>query len=418
MSDPQVSIIFPTLNEAENLPLLIPRIAAAMAAGTYEILIVDDSSPDRTPDVCAALARRYPLRLIVREPKDGLAGAVLHGLREAAGGFLVVMDADLQHPPESIPELLRPLQEDRADFTLGSRYTAGGSTKSEWSLLRRVNSKAATFLARPFAGDAHDPMSGFFALHRETFARARHLTPIGYKVGLELMCKCGARRVVEVPIHFATRHAGQSKLTVRQQFKYLEHLSRLYDFFFPRISPVIKFLIATASAWLVGFAVYLLALAKSRADGLVAPPPAIAIAYAAAIIATAVFHVRYTRTQREFLIRPRPWRDFAMISLCEWAAAAGMAVFCSRRIAHITPLELFLYCFAAATTTRYVLRKEFLQDVRGLRTELRPEKPAPVGQTFLSALEESPTNHSSPSEPPHRTGSPRRTDLRHRQDAA
>jgi dolichol-phosphate mannosyltransferase len=228
-------------------------------------------------------------------------------------------------------------------------------------------------------------MSGFFALRRETFERARHLTPLGYKIGLELMCKCGVHQPVEVPIHFGARTAGRSKLNVKQQFKYLEHLSRLYDFCFPRLSPVFKFLIATASAWLVGFAVYLLALRKTRAEGLIAPPPAIAIAYAAAIITTAAFHLRYTRTQREFLIRPRPWRDFAVISLCEWATAATAAVFCSRRVFQITAAELFAYSFFAATVTRYVLRKEFLQDLRGLRKEIRQDELAPRPSTPTKA---------------------------------
>jgi dolichol-phosphate mannosyltransferase len=288
------------------------------------------------------------------------------------------MDADLQHPPERISDLLAPLETGESDFTLGSRYAAGGSTQSTWSIFRRLNSKAATLLARPFAGDTRDPMSGFFALRRETFQRARHLTPLGYKIGLELICKCSVQRPLEIPIHFATRHAGRSKLNVRQQFKYLEHLSRLYDFFFPRSAPVIKFLIATACAWIVGFAVYLVALAKSRADGFVAPPPAIAVAYAAAIITTAVFHLRYTRTQREFLIRPHSWRDFAMISLCEWASAAATAIFCSHRIRQISPLELFIFSFLAATLTRYVLRTGFLHDLRGLRKQVHRDNVQPA----------------------------------------
>ncbi len=374
---PQVSIIIPTLNEAENLPVLIPRIAAALSGRGYEILILDDSSRDNTPEVCQQLAQSYNIQLITRRPENGLSGAVLHGLREAAGEYLVVMDADLQHPPENIPDLLRPLEQNQADFAIGSRYTQGGTTHTTWSLFRKLNSRTATLLARPVAGPMHDPMSGFFALRRRTFQQARELTPLGYKIGLELICKCNIQKPLEIPIHFATRHSGQSKLSVKQQFKYLEHLSRLYDFFFPRLSPIIKFVIATASAWLVGFSVYLLALAKTHADGQIAPPPAVAIAYAAAIIATAAFHLRYTRTQRQFLIRPHPWRDFAVISLCEWATASAAAIFCSRRIFHITPVELFVYSFLAATFTRYVLRKEFLQDIRGLRKERRTDAFAP-----------------------------------------
>src|SRR4051794_19804050 len=96
---PLVSIIIPTLNEAENLPLLVPRIFVAMKGRTCEILIVDDSSPDNPSEVCAGLAKTFPLRLIPRKPENVLSGAVLHGLCEAPGQYLVVMDADLQLPP-------------------------------------------------------------------------------------------------------------------------------------------------------------------------------------------------------------------------------------------------------------------------------------------------------------------------------
>jgi len=366
---PQVSIIIPTLNESANLTPLVSRISAALAGISHEILIVDDSSPDSTVQVCCDLARTFPLKLITRLPKDGLSGAVLDGLRESTGEYLVVMDADLQHPPEKIVELLAPLKNKQADFVIGSRYVPGASTRESWSILRRLNSRAATALARPFAGDTHDPMSGFFALKRTTYERATHLTPLGYKIALELMCKCRVERsrITEIPIDFGERAAGESKLSIKQQFKYLEHLSRLYDFFFPRLAPIAKFLIATAVAWGMGLAVYALALSKSAVEGLVAPPPAIAIAYAAAIITTAVFHLRYTRTQREFLLCDRPWRDFTLIALAEWSTACAVSVFCSHRVMHITAAELFIYSFTAATIMRYIVRKELSQDLRGLR---------------------------------------------------
>jgi dolichol-phosphate mannosyltransferase len=220
----EVSVVVPALNEAGNLPALIERIAVALAGRAYEVIIVDDGSEDGTPQVCAALANRFPVALLVRpHAADGLSGAVLHGLRLAQGQFLAVMDADLQHPPERLPDLLAPLERDHADFTVGSRYVSGGSTAGEWNWLRRINSHGATLLARPFAGRTRDPMSGFFALRRETFLRARDLEPMGYKIALELMCKCGVSRVIEVPIHFDARREGTSKLTVAQQVKYLEH---------------------------------------------------------------------------------------------------------------------------------------------------------------------------------------------------
>ena len=371
MDQAPVSIIVPALNEAESLPLLVPRIAAAMNGRAYEVIVVDDNSRDRTPEVCAELARHYPLTLLTRtEPKDGLSGAVLHGMARANGRLLVVMDADLQHPPEKIPELLRVIESGEADFALGSRYTAGGSTAGKWGLFRRINSSVATVLARPFAGKVRDPMSGFFALSRDTYRRARALTPLGYKIALELICKCRVRRVQEVPIHFALRERGHSKLTLKQQFRYLEHLSRLYDFTFPRLSPMVKFLIALACGWGAAAVVY----ACLAHVGGVTPFPAVVISYGVAILVTAVFHARYVNTQREFLPRNHPWRDFLLIAAAEWAGCATVAFWIAKRAPGIHPLEAFVIPFACATTVRYVLRKELLQDLRGLRRRTRRER--------------------------------------------
>ena len=140
-----VSIIIPTLNEAENLPLLVPRIAAAMAGRPYEIVVVDDDSRDDTRAVCARLSEQYPLTLHVRQhAKDGLSGAVLAGFGLAEGDVLAVMDADLQHPPETLPALLAPLDNNEADFVLGSRHAPGGTVEEQWGVFRRLNSRVAT----------------------------------------------------------------------------------------------------------------------------------------------------------------------------------------------------------------------------------------------------------------------------------
>ena len=360
---PDVSIIVPTINEAENLPPLLERISAAMTGVDYEVLIVDDNSWDATPKVCAELAAKYPLKLLVRtRPANGLSGAVLHGMAAARGKYLCVMDADLQHPPEKLPELLKPLRAAEADFVLGSRYMPGGSTEAEWGLFRKFNSQLATLLARPFAGKTTDPMAGFFSMRRESYAAATNLTPLGYKIALELMCKCRVKRVQEIPIHFGMREKGESKLSLKQQFRYLEHLSRLYDFTFPRASPIVKFFIATAASWLVGLGVYLPLIRNG--DGQV---HAIAIAYLPAIAVTAIFHIRYVRTQREFLSRQTPWLDFVVISVAEWIVAMLAAWWIGRRVIEPGMWVIFAACFGAATLTRYVLRKEFLLDIRGLR---------------------------------------------------
>jgi dolichol-phosphate mannosyltransferase len=370
LAPPEVSIVVPTLNEATNLPELLRRIDAAMRPWSYEVLIVDDGSTDGTEAVCAKLAERYPVELHVRErPIGGLSGAVVEGFRAGRGAILVVLDADLQHPPERLPDLIRPLVSGEAEFVVGSRHVAGGSTAERWGVLRRINSTVATVLARPFAGPTRDPMSGFFALHKTTFERAKRLTPLGYKVGLELMCKCRVTRVAEVPIHFDARGAGASKLTVAQQFKYLEHLSRLYDFCYPRVSPVAKFCVVMLIGGFVSLGLFGLLLTAG-----LKPFPAASLAYPANLLVTAVFHARYVRAQRAFMPTRHPYRDFLIVALAEWVACAGVVTWLADRLREASALEVFIIPFGAAMMARYVFRKEFLLDVRGLRREFRAEE--------------------------------------------
>lgn len=226
---PDISIIVPTYREEPNLRPLVSRIAATMdpLGRPYEILIVDDDSRDGTEATAVELAKQHPLKLIVRTGMRDLSLAVLDGLRQAQGQYLVVMDADLSHPPERIPDLLGALDRQPADFVIGSRYVPGGRTE-DFGGRRRLNSYVATLLARPLTGDINDAMAGFFALKRETFERAQNLNPIGYKIGLELICRCDCRHVVEVPINFHNRIHGHSKLNFEQQARYLVHLDRLY----------------------------------------------------------------------------------------------------------------------------------------------------------------------------------------------
>ncbi|MGQ0614771.1 MAG: glycosyltransferase [Planctomycetaceae bacterium] len=227
----RVSVIVPTYKEAENLPLLVRRLAGCLeeAAIPAEILVVDDDSPDDTAKVCAALAREFPLRLEVRRHERGLSSAVLHGMRLATGDRFVVMDADLSHPPEVLPALVKALDDPAIDFVIGSRYVEGGTTGEGWGLFRRLNSRVATLLARPLTA-AKDPLSGFFALRRETFLRCAELDPVGYKIGLELLVKGRCRGLREIPIRFERRLHGKSKLGLREQVDYLRHLRRLFEF--------------------------------------------------------------------------------------------------------------------------------------------------------------------------------------------
>lgn len=224
-----VSIVVPTYKEAPNLRPLVKRITDAMSAFCceYEIIVVDDDSKDDADKIIAELAAEGgPVRLITRMGERSLSSAVIRGFKEASGEILVCMDADLSHPPEAIPQLIEQLHQPEVDFVIGSRYVAGGTTAENWGPLRWLNSKIATLMAHPFTR-VKDPMSGFFATRRSVFERGRSFNPIGYKIGLELIVKCRCERIREVPIHFACRKFGRSKLNFKEQLKYLRHINRL-----------------------------------------------------------------------------------------------------------------------------------------------------------------------------------------------
>ena len=207
-----VSIIVPTLNEEENIIPLVSQIAEC-AVPFREILFVDDHSTDGTCDKIRALARNQSIRLIEQdEAAVGLAGAIMSGARAAQGEILLVMDADLSHPPERIGDLLAPLFAGKADLVVGSRYVKGGSTPG-WPIWRRMVSRAGAALAYPLTG-LHDSMCGFFAISR---SRLLELAPetSGFKIVFETMVRAGgALRVREIPITFRERIRGRSKMSL------------------------------------------------------------------------------------------------------------------------------------------------------------------------------------------------------------
>ncbi|MGQ4809042.1 Bifunctional apolipoprotein N-acyltransferase/polyprenol monophosphomannose synthase [Candidatus Entotheonellaceae bacterium PAL068K] len=232
---PQLSIIVPTFQESLNLPPLAIAISAALAQviPAWELIVVDDDSRDATVEVCETLyAKGVPITLVIRTGERGLATAVLQGFVYARAPVLVVMDADLSHPAAAIPKLYRAIT-DGAEFAIGSRYTSGGSTDDRWTLYRWFNSKVASLLARPLAS-LSDPMSGFFALPRSLLQQCASLTPVGYKIALEILVKSRAKNIQEIPIHFRSRQYGKSKLTLGQKLLYLRHLSSLYKYLLTR----------------------------------------------------------------------------------------------------------------------------------------------------------------------------------------
>jgi dolichol-phosphate mannosyltransferase len=204
-----ISLVIPTLNEVDNVAPLLARLAPSHPP-LNEIIFVDDGSADGTRERILSLAGSAPVRLLERDaPSFGLAGAVIEGARSAAGDWLVVMDADLSHPPEKIGELLRPLLEGKADMVIGSRYIKGGSTPG-WPVWRKILSRLAAAFAYPITG-VHDSMSGFFAMSRHLLLE---LAPsaTGFKIAFEALARGKDLRVVEIPIVFYDRAHGISKM--------------------------------------------------------------------------------------------------------------------------------------------------------------------------------------------------------------
>ncbi|MEM9419223.1 MAG: glycosyltransferase family 2 protein [Planctomycetota bacterium] len=262
-----VSIVVPTFREVENIPRLIERIAALAEAydAEFELIFADDNSQDGSVEAVESCG--YPwVRILVRTEDPGLSQSVIDGMKAASHPAIVCMDCDLSHPPERVPHLILALQSGQ-QFVIGSRYVPGGSTDDDWGLFRWLNSRIATVLARPLT-DSKDPMAGFFAMRKVDFDNAKDLNPVGYKIALELIVKCRLENVGEVPIHFRDRDLGESKLTLRQQLLYIQHLRRLYIYKFSTAMELLQFLAVGSSGMIVNLVTLTLLSLMGAPDGL------------------------------------------------------------------------------------------------------------------------------------------------------
>ena len=244
----ELSLIAPTYNEKENITPLVERVHKALSKYSYELIVVDDNSPDGTSELAKSLSSKYPLKVIVRMSERGLASAVVAGFDQATGQVLGVIDADLQHPPEAIPALLEAIREG-ADVAIASRYVEGGSIEG-WSTKREVISKGAKLLATillPSTREINDPLAGFFLFKRKVIDGVV-LTPTGYKILLEVLVRGNASHIAEVPYTFKERERGKSNLTFREQLNFLKHLSRL-SWFDGDIKRFLKFCVVGASGF-------------------------------------------------------------------------------------------------------------------------------------------------------------------------
>jgi|SRR5580658_105449 dolichol-phosphate mannosyltransferase len=229
-SENSLALVVPTLNEAGNVNQLLRELTDALS-GThfeYEIVVVDDGSADGTVEQVRDWTKRDSrVRLLSRAGERGLAGAVLYGWSHSRANLLGVIDADLQHPPELLPKLLKAAEQ--ADIAIASRYARNNGTKG-WNVLRAAVSRLSTLAASPLISKKKlgvtDPMSGFFVIRRRCIEGLTFQTT-GFKLLLEILVRGRIRTAKEVAYNFGLRHAGRSKASATVAWHYLHLLGRL-----------------------------------------------------------------------------------------------------------------------------------------------------------------------------------------------
>jgi dolichol-phosphate mannosyltransferase len=226
------SLVIPTFNEGQNIAEIVGILSELLdrtIPEDYELIVVDDDSPDRTWELALALMPKYPqLRVMRRETERGLSTAVIRGWQAASGEVLGVIDADLQHPPQILLQLWGEMNKG-AELAVASRNVEGGGV-SEWSVVRRFLSRGAQVLGLVILpeviGRLSDPMSGYFMVRRSAIFN-KPLSPVGYKILIEVAARGQIRWIAETGYVFRERVAGASKVTWKQYIEYLQHLVKL-----------------------------------------------------------------------------------------------------------------------------------------------------------------------------------------------
>ena len=356
--DPAVvlSLVVPTYDEAANIEPLLRSLYGVLTERKvrFEILVVDDDSPDRTWEVAGRLVSELPgLRVIRRTGASGLATAVTCGWAHARGAILGVIDGDGQHPPAVVADLLDAMA-DRTDVAVASRHVPGGGV-SNWSALRRLLSRGAQALGLLLlpgtVGRVTDPMSGYFLVRRDVIA-GTDLDPVGYKILLEVLARGDIRRVAERPYVFLERERGESKVSAGHYVGYLRHLMRL------RLHPLrsralVRYLVVTALA-LLADALAFLWIFDVQGWNLTRSA---AIAGEVGILLTVALHDLWTfagRAARSSLDR---FRRLAGVQL-----ALGVLLFLRLLVINalvnwfgLGPMAAFLVALAAVTRTSHLL---------------------------------------------------------------
>ncbi|MEA5418951.1 glycosyltransferase [Spirulina sp. CCNP1310] len=258
----EFSLILPTYQERENIPKIVQILTDLLdpiLPGQYELIVVDDDSPDGTWQVAAQLMPEYPqLQVMRRQEEKGLSTAVIRGWQAARGKVLGVIDADLQHPPQVLLDLWDEMVKG-ADLAVGSRHIEGGGV-SEWSLIRRCLSRGAQMLGLlilpEVIGRLSDPMSGYFMVRRGAIAH-QVMSPVGYKILIEVAARGRIRWIGEVGYVFRERETGESKVTWKQYVEYIQHLIRLRFSLWP-VKRFVRFGVVGLSGVFVNMAVFYL----------------------------------------------------------------------------------------------------------------------------------------------------------------
>jgi dolichol-phosphate mannosyltransferase len=228
----RLALVIPTFCEAENIPVLLGRVRAALdpLKIEYEVLIVDDDSYDGTAEIALSVAKEDAhVRLLTRKGQMGLSGAILHGWQQSDASFLGVMDADLQHPPELLPALIAAVSSGY-DLAIGSRYANGGAL-GKWNPLRKLLSTTAVWFTWPLQRvglRAKDPMSGFFFVRRECLEGIA-FQETGFKLLLEILARARIQSVKEIPFAFGERYRGASKANMKVAIDFGRLVGRLYS---------------------------------------------------------------------------------------------------------------------------------------------------------------------------------------------
>jgi dolichol-phosphate mannosyltransferase len=321
---PDLAVVVPTYNEAANVRELVRRLALVLAGHAWEVVFVDDDSPDGTAAEVRRLATEDArVRVVQRLGRRGLASACIEGIMATAAPYVAVMDADLQHDETVLPRMLDALRRDAADLVVGSRYVPGGGVGS-WDESRHAQSRLATRLAqRVLPATVQDPMSGFFMARREVLeGRVRKLSGIGFKILLDLLTADPTPlRIQEIPYQFRTRQAGESKLDASVAWDFLMLLA---DRAFGRYVPprFIGFAAVGGAGVLVHFAV-LTALLKAMGVAF-----AVAQAVATGVAMAFNYAVNNALTYRDRrLVGARWWLGLlSFVLVCGVGAAANVGV--------------------------------------------------------------------------------------------